>query len=341
MCSLDAVSGEVRAASRFGRPTGGKLGTMESQLAPHMPMWRHIDVEIDKEPLNADRTVLRSVLMRGLEEYVEFGKDFVGFETTAEGVTLRFADDSEMEGSLLVGADGARSRVRKQLLPELEIVDTEGRFIYGRTTITPQFLENFDKKPLDGMTAVHDKTLELSMTLLLEPVRFKDNEFRKDLPDDYIYWVLLARQDRFEIDGEKLLRLSSDEAVALSRKCTSNWHSSLQALFELQDVAKTSMIRIISVRPDIPKWDSSRHVTLIGDAAHVMSPTAGAGATTAIRDAATLSEVLSGQWSLTDNVAKYESRMRTYAQEVVMRSAVGGKYLFGMRPFEELQVVPM
>lgn len=314
------------------------MGIVEPQPPPEVP---HMDMEIDKEPLNADRTVLRGVLVRGLEEYVEFGKDFVGFETTAEGVKARFADGIEVEGSLLVGADGARSRVRKQLLPELEIVDTEGRFIYGRTAITPQLIEKFDQRPLDGMTGVHDRTLELSMILLAEPVRFKDNEYRMDLPDDYIYWVLLARKDRFKIDDEKLLRLSSDEAAALSRECSSNWHSSLQALFELQDVTKTSMIRIISVRPDITKWDSSKHVTLIGDAAHVMSPTAGAGATTAIRGAATLSENLSGQWSSAENVARYESRMRTYAQDVVIRSAIGGKYLFGMRPFEELQAVPM
>ena len=70
-----------------------------------------------------------------------------------------------------------------------------------------------------------------------------------------------------------------------------------------------------------------------------MSPTGGAGATTAIRDAVTLSEDLFWQWSWAENVAKYESRMRTYAQDVVMRSAVGGKYLFGMRLFEELQAV--
>ena len=93
------------------------------------------------------------------------------------------------------------------------------------------------------------------------------------------------------------------------------------------------MIRIISVQPDIPTWDSLRQVTLIGNTAHVMSPTAGAGATTAIRDAATLSEDLSGQWSSAENVAKYEGRMRIYAQDIVKRSAMGGKYLFGMRPF--------
>ena len=37
--------------------------------------------------------------------------------------------------------------------------------------------------------AVHDMTVELSMIPPLEPVRFKDNEFSKDLPDEYIYYV--------------------------------------------------------------------------------------------------------------------------------------------------------
>ena len=120
-----------------------------------------------------------------------------------------------------------------------------------RTTITPQFSETFDERPMDGMTTVHDRTSELSMTLLLESIRFKDNEFRKDLPDDYISWVLQGRKDQFKTDDEKLLTFSSDEAASVSRKCTSNWHSSLQALFELQEVAKTSMLRIVSVRPDI------------------------------------------------------------------------------------------
>ena len=336
--SLDAISGEKCAGVRFGPPGGAKVGSAGSQPAPGVP---HLDMEIDKEPLNADRTVLRGVLMRGLEEYVEFGKELVGFETTAEGVIVRFTNGSEVEGSLLVGADGARSRIRKQLVPELKIVDTEGRFIYGKTVMSPELLQKFDKRPLEGLTTIHDRTAEISMTLLLEPVRFKDNEFRTDLPEDYIYWVLLARRDRFEVDDEKLLRLSSDEAAALCRKSTANWHSSFHALFELQDITKTSMIRIISVQPDIPTWDSSKHVALIGDAAHVMSPTAGAGATTALRDAATLSQVLSGQGSPVENVAKYENMMRTYAREVVMRSSIGGKYLFGMRPFEELKSVSL
>ena len=333
---LDALTGEICEGLSFGDPPVRKAESMESEPALKAP---DIEIETDKEALNLDRTVLRGVLIRGLEDCVEFGKEFVQFETTSDGVKVQFADGSEVEGCLLVGADGARSRVRKQLVPEHEIVDTGGRFIYGKTTITPQLLEKYGDRLSEGLSMVFDRTGEVTMSLIVEPVRFKDNEFRSDLPEDYVYWLILARGDHFDAEDEKLLRLPPDEAAALSRKSSADWHSSFHTLFELQDVAKASVIRIISVRPDIPIWDSSKHVTLIGDAAHAMSPTAGAGATTAIRDAATLSQVLSGQGSFVENVAKYESLMRAYAREVLNRSSKGGKLLFGMRPFEELKAL--
>ena len=190
--------------------------------------------------------------MRRLEGYVEFGKEFEGFETTAAGVRVRFSNDSEVEGCLLVGADGAGSRVRKQLVPGFEIVDTEGRFVYEKTVLTPDLVEKFDKRALEGMTLMQDRTEGLPLTLLLEPVRFRDNEVRNELPEDYIYWVLVARKDKIEMDDAELLRLSGEESAALTRELTSGWYSSFHALFDLQNAAQTSVIRIVSARPDLP-----------------------------------------------------------------------------------------
>ena len=52
---------------------------------------------------------------------VEWGKKFVSYEETATGVTAVFEDGTRATGELLVGADGARSRVRAQRCPELQL----------------------------------------------------------------------------------------------------------------------------------------------------------------------------------------------------------------------------
>ena len=286
------------------------------------------------KPLSVDRMVLRSVLWQGLEEYVEFGKEFSSYEITPTGIAVRFSDSSYALGALVVGADGSRSRVRKQLLPGYQLFDTEGRWIYGKTKLTPGLVENFNKKALGGMTLVSDCS-EVPLRLLLEPMHFKDNESRDELPKDYVYWVIGSRNDRFDVDEANMTSLSAEMA---SKDLTSHFHPSFHPLFALQEIAQTSVLRIISARPEIPSWEYSR-VTLIGDSIHLMSPTAGVGATTALRDAATLSQILSDEGINADSVEKYQALMRKYAGEAIKGSFRGGKHLFGMRPFEELKSV--
>ena len=295
----------------------------------------------EREPLNADRTVLRRVLFEGLEDFVSFRKEFLGYESVPEGgVKVRFSDESEVLGSLLVGADGTSSRVKAQFCPGQELVDTEGRWIYGKTTLTAEVVRRFNGEALKGLTVVQDGRVEgMPRTLLLEPVRFKDNEFRSGLPDDYVYWVLMSRKDGINMDDAELLNLPAEKAAALASKLSNDWDASFHALFDLQDTAQTSILRIASARPDIPMWEPSNIVTLIGDAIHVMSPTAGVGATSALHDAASLSQLLAGKGTSAEAIGKYEESMRVYAGEAISRSTLGGKALFGMQLFEELKAV--
>jgi 2-polyprenyl-6-methoxyphenol hydroxylase-like FAD-dependent oxidoreductase len=292
------------------------------------------------QPVNVDRGVLRDVLMLGLEKDVEFGREVQGYEITPKGVVLRFMDGSEAKGSLIVGADGSRSKIKKQFLPDVALVDTEARLFYGKTPLTDQFLKEFEPKAMDGMTLIQDKSKDVTLSLLLEAMRFRDNEFRKNLPQDYVYWALFTRKDYFkDISDSELLALTPNEAAERTRTLTSHWTKSVQPLFTHQNAAETSILRIASALPKIPFWDPSPHITLIGDAAHAMSPTAGAGAGTALRDAAVLAKFLVDGGINAQSVGKYEEEMRVYAGEAIQRSTFGGKMMFGMRAFEDLELI--
>ncbi|MFJ7497816.1 FAD-dependent oxidoreductase [Streptomyces sp. NPDC097727] len=64
------------------------------------------------------RITLRRLLLAGLDGIVHFDKEFTGYKQNANGTVTAFsADGTTATGDLLVGADGARSRVRRQLLP--------------------------------------------------------------------------------------------------------------------------------------------------------------------------------------------------------------------------------
>ncbi len=56
------------------------------------------------------------------EERVRRGVALVAFVQDADGVTVHLSNGANLRGELLVGADGVRSTVRRQLLPDVELV---------------------------------------------------------------------------------------------------------------------------------------------------------------------------------------------------------------------------
>lgn len=108
-------------------------------------------------------------------------------------MVAHFTDGSLASGSLLVGADGTKSRVRKQLLPGKGdgYVDTEQRWIYGKTHITRSLLNELHPHICKELALVQDRSGSFSLSLIVEPIRSKDtrSECRAEfeLPDDYMY----------------------------------------------------------------------------------------------------------------------------------------------------------
>ena len=248
----------------------------------------------DEEPLNVDRYTLRRVLMQGLESRVEFKKDFERYDLTTNGfrswkkrssrwgkrtrgVKAFFRDGSQVHGCMLVGADGMHSQLRKLLFPDFQYFTHRQERIYGQTPITKELEEKLNAKCLQGPTVVVERnpSVPWSFRLEVEPVRFKDNEFRRNLPRDYVSWVLLiAHEPSEEVeDSSPTAGSQSDDINVLVRVMTNKWHHSFQALFELADEEQTTCVPADLSPPRIPgpsHMAAMTKVTMIGDAALIL-----------------------------------------------------------------------
>ena len=82
------------------------------------------------------RTALRHVLLEGLGDIVHFGKRFISLDANTECVTAHFEDGSVAVGDVLVGADGAGSHVRAELLPQAKRIETGILAVSGKLDLS-------------------------------------------------------------------------------------------------------------------------------------------------------------------------------------------------------------
>ena len=269
---------------------------------------------------------MRQLLLTGLEDRISFNKSFVAFGFTPRGVIAQFADGSNSEGTLVVGADGSRSRLRKQYLPDHRHYDTGGRAIYGKTILTDELVSLIPQPFLGGISLVLDNTSDSRKTLFLDVMRFQNSaEFPEgQLPQDYIYWVFLCTKETLGMPDEQYLKLSEREAVELSLTLTDKWDAGLKAVLQLQQPTATSTLRITTADPSMAAWQADERITLLGDSIHGMPPTGGIGANTAFRDAAKLVEIIN-EGVTKESIARYEEDMRDNARTAMLGSFNGAK----------------
>jgi 2-polyprenyl-6-methoxyphenol hydroxylase-like FAD-dependent oxidoreductase len=267
-----------------------------------------------------DRTFLREVLLSGLDSVVEFGREFDRYELLPDGsVTAHFTDGSTAVGDVLVGADGVRSAVRHQYLPDAGPVPT-GALGIGWTV------------PLDGADSQRiPERLRAGMNMIMaaSPFFLFTSVFRRpgrpgDEPGiprgDYLLCALVARQAAcppgIESSGGPALRSAAATMMA-------GWHPDLVRLAAEAEPA-TFGVFPFAAAPSAGEWAGSS-VTVLGDAIHCMPPTGGIGANMALRDASLLTRTLTaaarGDISLVQAIGDYEAEMRDYAFPTV-RSAL-------------------
>jgi 2-polyprenyl-6-methoxyphenol hydroxylase-like FAD-dependent oxidoreductase len=277
---------------------------------------------------NVIRKTLRRVLLTGLEDHVSFGKGLVNYAHNEDGtVTARFADGSSATGDVLIGADGSGSAVRKQRLPQARLEDTGMVSLGGKLPMTAERKALLTDKMFYGMSMIMAPKGFGAIIHSLEFARHRaDPEFVARWPafvdaldDDSIGWGLWGARQNFPRDPATL---NGEELQRLGLQLTRDWHPYVHQLIRMTEPSAVSYVGIRTSVPP-PPWESS-NVTLLGDAIHTMTPGRGAGANTALRDAALLSQLLveadRGRKPLVQAIHDYEVEMLRYSSEAVNES---------------------
>lgn len=314
------------------------------QLRPLLTFDTREDFSADADVIrdySVSRMTLRQVLLTGVEDIVRFGKVFTHYEDHGNTVTAYFEDGSSATGRMLIGADGANSRVRKQYLPRATQSETGLIAIGGKQAITEKNTDLLTGNLRRGMSMIFDKRSAFGILHVMEFPWQGDREIKYgiggtdaelikrwpgilfDNTTDYFSWGVSVSHQTLP-DG--ILDMGGGQLQELVvRDLVYDWHPSLRSLIRDSDPTTTFPISIRTSDPITP-WRPSR-VTLLGDAVHTMTPGRGAGANTALRDAQLLRDKLvavrDGKAELIGAIGDYEAAMREYSAVAVKESLQG------------------
>lgn len=261
------------------------------------------------------RADLHNVLMAAAEKA---GVELVcgAAVVSSEGTTVTTADGRTFSADVLVGADGVKSAIRQRF--ESVAAHFTGHVAWrSLVPVTPE-LQALSDLPgiIIGPGAMiarynvrHSKVLNLAF---------------------------FSRQDGWNEEGWTM-RADPEEV----RSVFAGWCNDAQLLIEA--ACREHMFKwAINARAPLPTWVVDGNVTLLGDAAHAMTPFLGQGAVTAIEDAIVLARALAASSSVAEGLTRYEKARHERATFIQQESNANADRmqgqdtdLFGMEELKE------
>lgn len=284
MRALDAVGvGEQIAA------TGVEPGTQ------HISHWQggQVLLEVDRSKtfetykaryVYIHRADLHDILVNAALERgvnIELGKRLIDIDCSAEQPRLQFADGESASAELVIGADGLKSQVRQLFDPVAP--HFTGHIAFRALAPASPAIQHLIDQP--GMHIGPGKMV----------VRYP---LRKG---ELLNLVFFARQDGWTEDGWSIPATPEELGVLYS-----DWCEDIQIL--IGAIQPGTLFKwAINAHSPLPSWNFDNKVTLLGDAAHAMTPFLGQGAATGVEDAVMLTRALESSSSVAEALRRFQA----------------------------------
>ena len=306
--------------------------TTEGKVIGEWGNRKWIQSEIKTSPkrtnVHISRQSLRLALLEQLggNDTVQWGHQLIDFqECEGKGIDIRFQVNGKIKSAtadILVGADGIRSSVREQLIGE-DISPLRYLGCIVILGICPlAALEGVDSSLLDSAT-------------VFQTANGNERIYMMPYSSDSVMWQL-----SFPMPEKEAKALSAQGPQALKEEACrrTQWHDPIPQILTKTLVSKVSGYPVYDRELlDSKLLEKAGQVTLIGDAAHPMSPFKGQGANQALLDALALARGISrgcrplSQWrkaGVRESVlTKFESEMLDRSASKVKDSARAAQFL--------------